>query len=323
VGAVERMSAPVIEGPVLILPGDADRDVWLDARRGGIGASDIAAVCGLSKYKGPWDVWSSKVFEQDDDGPSDAASWGLEVEDSICTWWARKNGHTLAPGGLFRHPAQDWMRATPDRFILDDHGHRLHCVDAKNANWRMRDEWEDIDSAPIEYIVQIQWQCAVTGLDGGWLVGAIAGHPPVGRWIPRDDDLIDELIRRGAAFWQLVLDKTPPPIDGSDIAARWLSQAYAASDPSKIAPLDDDVLDLIRKWVVADDDEKDAKKAKQTAENAMKEQLGMAEIGQIGARNVVTWKTQERAGYEVAPTTFRRFLIPAAVKKEFSRGNSK
>lgn len=316
------MSAPTIEEAVLVLPGDADRATWLDARRDGIGASDIAAVCGLSKYKGPWDVWSSKVNEVDDDEPSDAASWGLEVEDSICKWWARKEGRTLGPGGLYRHPVQSWMRATPDRFVLDALGRRLHCVDAKNANWRMRDEWEDLDSAPIEFIIQIQWQCAVTGLDGGWLVGAIAGHPPVGRWIPRDDELIDELIKRGAAMWQLVLDKTPPPVDGSDIAARWLAQTYMPSNPDLTVALDDDVIDLVRAWVGADDDEKDAKAAKQAAENAMQELLGHAEVGEIGNRKVVTWKTQERSGFTVAPTTFRRFFIPAAVKKEFRRGNA-
>lgn len=304
-----------------VLASTADRGVWLERRRAGIGASDIAAICGLSKYAGPWDVWSSKVDPVDDDGGNDAMSWGLELEESICTWWARKYGHTLAPGGLYQHPEHEWMLATPDRFTLTSAGGLLHVVDAKNTNWRMRDEWEDEDSAPAEFIVQLQWQMAVTGLGGGWLVGAVGGQPPVGRWVPRDDELIDDLIRRGAELWELVCTGTPPPVDGSDIAARWLAEAYMPSDPTKQVALDDDVTDLIAAWVHADEDEAAAKKAKQAAQNAMQELLGHAETGRLGARDVVTWKTQERAGYTVQPTSFRRFFIPAAVKKEHSRGN--
>ena len=37
------------------------RDAWLAARRSGIGGSDIAAICGLSPYQTPYDVWLDKL----------------------------------------------------------------------------------------------------------------------------------------------------------------------------------------------------------------------------------------------------------------------
>ena len=33
------------------------RQTWLEARRLGVGGSDVAAILGLSKYKSPYQLW--------------------------------------------------------------------------------------------------------------------------------------------------------------------------------------------------------------------------------------------------------------------------
>jgi hypothetical protein len=35
----------------------------------------------------------------------------------------------------------------------------------------------------------------------------------------------------------------------------------------------------------------------------------------------VTWKTVERAGYEVGPTTYRRFTVPKNIREEITHGD--
>ena len=51
---------------------DMNREEWLALRKKGIGGSDAAAVCGMSRYKGPLDVYLDKtnpVIEENDNEP--------------------------------------------------------------------------------------------------------------------------------------------------------------------------------------------------------------------------------------------------------------
>ena len=46
------------EQPAHVSP---ERRAWLEARRSGVGASEIAAILGLDPFRGPLDTWLSKV----------------------------------------------------------------------------------------------------------------------------------------------------------------------------------------------------------------------------------------------------------------------
>jgi len=303
---------------VRVLPANASEVDWLAARRSGIGASEIAAVAGLSRRRGPWDVWSSKVHGTEFES-TDAMRWGQFIEGRIVDWWARETDRYVGDGGLFRHDEHAWLIATPDAVVLGDRmtgieGPPRAVVDAKNAGWYMSGDWDD-DAAPVEYVCQITWQMLAVGVREGFLVAALGGKPPVERRFLLDDDLAAELIARGAAFWELVKAETPPPLDGSASAGKWLAARYpdAAEDAAELD--DDDVAHLVE-WQALDDRIADLKLAKAAVENAVKETLGAAAVGTYRGVDVVTWKTINRAGYWVRPTTFRKFHIPKKVKKE-------
>ena len=51
------MSKPIIIAKTTAI----NYDQWLGARRKGVGGSDSAAVCGLSCYSSPLDVWLQKT----------------------------------------------------------------------------------------------------------------------------------------------------------------------------------------------------------------------------------------------------------------------
>ena len=310
---------------IRLLPADAPDDHWLAARRRGIGASEIAAVAGLSRRRGPWDVWSSKVEGTEWEG-NDVSRWGQFIESRIVDWWARESGRWVGPGGLFRHPIHDWLIATPDAVTYEpgtdliggDVQSRVQAVvDAKNAGWYMAGDWDE-DGAPIDYVCQITWQMLAVGVTQGFLVAAIGGKPPVERSFDLDDDLAAELIARGAAFWELVESGTPPPLDGSPSATSWIKARYADADPDLMVDLDDDDVAHRGEVVAIDARIGDLKKAKAAVENAIKERLGKAIIGTYKGRDYVTWKQIERRGYTVAPTVYRKFFIPQAIEKELS-----
>ena len=58
---------------------DIDRIAFLEARKAGIGGSDIGAIMGLSKWKSPVDVWLDKTGRVEPDlEMSEAAYFGVE-----------------------------------------------------------------------------------------------------------------------------------------------------------------------------------------------------------------------------------------------------
>lgn len=310
-----------------VLPANATETDWLAARRSGIGASEIAAVAGLSRWRGPWDVWSSKVHGDEWDS-TDVMRWGQFIEGRIVDWWARETGRYVGEGGLFRHPEREWLIATPDAVVLGGLPtyptpdgpdpmwavrEPIAVVDAKNAGWYMAGEWDD-DAAPVEYVAQITWQMLAVGVNEGFLVAAIGGKPPVERHFTLDDDLAGELVARGAAFWQLVQTQTPPPLDGSRSAERWLAQRYPDAADEAVE-LDDDDVARLREYVDLDERIALLAVAQKAVANAVKERLGTAAVGLYKGHEYVTWKQVERAGYEVKPTKFRKFHIPKSIKK--------
>ena len=49
-----------------------EREDWLDWRRRGIGGSDVGAICGISKYKSPIDVYLDKIGQSEETEQSEA-----------------------------------------------------------------------------------------------------------------------------------------------------------------------------------------------------------------------------------------------------------
>lgn len=157
----------------------------LELRRGGVGASEIAVLVGLSRWSSPVAIWEAKVR-----GAAAAftypAELGLELEDPIARVWGRRNARELARVDTLVHPAMPYALATPDRAVFvpgADFAGRLverdgvkvleNCEGAerllqvKSTNWRMRRFWgePDTDQIPAEYLCQAHWEGAVAGLE--------------------------------------------------------------------------------------------------------------------------------------------------------------
>jgi putative phage-type endonuclease len=321
----------------LVLSNAAAQDDWLAARRLGIGASEIAACAGLSRRRGPWDVWSSKVNGTEFE-PSDEMRWGQWIEGRIIDWWARETGRRIGNGGLFRSAEHPWMLATPDAVVLEqvDAGpgpgayppgtgavrlvtdRACAVVDAKNAGWHTAADWED--GAPIEYIAQVTQQMLAVGVPRAYLVPAIGGKPPAEREFVLDEELAAGLIDAGSKLWQHVVDGTPPPLDGSASAKKWIAARYPDADPDNEAQLDAEDVRRLRDLIALHESMDSLKTMATHLENQIKERLGRSAVGVHGGVTYVTWKQINRAGYEVKPTSYRKFHIPAAIEKELGHG---
>lgn len=318
----------------LVLSSTADEQEWLAARRTGIGASEIAAVAGLSTRRGPFDVWQAKV----DGGelePTDEMLWGKWIERRIIDWWAARTGREVADGGLFRHPVHRWLMATPDAVVLQreaapaapagskvldaDIWATAATVDAKNAGHYNAVEWDE-DGAPVEYLAQITQQMLAVGVRTGFLVAAIGGRPPVERRVELDEDFARMLIAAGEQLWEHVQDGTAPPVDGSRAARKWLAARYPDADPDARLELSDEDVAALREKLSVDEQIARLQKISDQVENQIKAKLGKAATGTYGGKPYCTWKSIERKGYTVKAGRYRKFHIPAAVERELRHG---
>ena len=100
---------------------EAGRPAWHQARLHGLGASDTAAILGLSPWRTPKQVWAEKLqlVEPEDAGP--AAEAGLRLEPFLARWYQDRTGHRLRdPGGIHVHPEYPCLRASLDRILAWD-----------------------------------------------------------------------------------------------------------------------------------------------------------------------------------------------------------
>jgi len=293
------------------------REEWLERRKKGIGGSDAAAVAGESKWKSPYAVWLEKTGQMTPDEPGEAAYWGITLEELVAQEFAKRTGLKVQKvNNILRHPQYPWMLANIDRRIVGQKA-GLEC---KTTGEYSKDEWTD-DKVPTAYLLQCHHYMAVTGYKEWWIAVLVGGNKFHYKLIPRDEEIIEALIKIESDFWKLVETMTPPPIDGSESSSEILGKLYPEGDASRIDVYDDSLFNQL----------KEAQEAKKTAEaneeelkNKFKLLMGKSEIVFFDEKPVVTWKNQKENRLDttrlkaerpeiykayVNTKTIRRFLV--------------
>lgn len=176
-------------------------------RRLTLGASEISAVLGISKYGTALTVWQSKVVGATYDG-NEFTHWGQIVEDVVAREFERRLGQRVERIGPCQHPRLPFLRSSPDRAV-----HALRAlVQIKTAHHYAGGWGEPLtDQIPIGYVAQIQAELACAP----WAVGTYCvlqrnqtQHTYI---LPRDERIIQIVERKAGEFWRYVEDKEPPP----------------------------------------------------------------------------------------------------------------
>ncbi len=265
-----------------------DRTDWLEKRRHGIGASDIAAIIGISPWSTPLQIWVSKTMDETPEPePSEDMKWGVRMETAILDEFEFRQPQSadLTRGPLLRNIERPWMMATPDGWHPAE---PVSVVEAKKVDaW----SWDEI---PKHYQVQVQWQLAVTGAQQGFLVVLHRGRRLEIYPVIADPELQAELVEVGEWFWGLVESETPPPVTAEDNA--FLATLYPTHEekPVEIAP------EIAAEIRAAKDTMTMAKSRLELAEAKLKEIMGTADTAVVGQEVVATWKTQKASRVDVS-----------------------
>ncbi|WP_174351849.1 lambda-exonuclease family protein [Paenibacillus sp. JMULE4] len=284
-----------LQANVLVETEGLTHDQWLEYRRKGIGGSDIAGICGLSKWKRPIHVFLEKIGQAPPESQSEAAEWGTLLEPLIADKFARNHPEWAITEKkvIYSHPKYEWALGNLDRMIIcPDRGRGI--LEIKTASEYLKHEWDD-GNIPDYYFVQLQWYMFVCGLDWGYFATLIGGNKYREYEVYRDDELIGQLLRLASDLWyNHILPRTPPPFDGSDASTNLLNRLYPDASESSIK-LED--VGLIEKYLEKKQQIKDLEEEFSEVENLIKAILGNHEIGICGNYRV-KWENRSRTGVD-------------------------
>lgn len=167
-----------------ILIPTASEAEWLQARRQGITASEIAVVMGLSPWSSPYALYWRKLGQLPEQDDSDAMALGRYLEDYVADRFAGLHpGFSLgaqARWSLYAADDRPWQMATPDRLVWERDNSKfwpgggyqnlpdavLECkTDASYDGWGE----DGTDQIPVHYRCQVLWQCDVMGVQTGYV----------------------------------------------------------------------------------------------------------------------------------------------------------
>lgn len=345
-----------IEQTVGLLPAmDAATDA--EERRKGIGGSDVAVILGLHPYKTALDLWMQKRGLWEDQDESEAAAWGRIMEPVLAREYARRyeapvlrldeHGEEVVVGmehlrmpfsvapeasrllGTLSHPKHAWARGHVDGIGLSPLAAARQVVEFKTASEYLKGEWgeENTDHVPEHYLVQVQWYLMLTGLEVAH-VGALIGGNRFRRYvITRDGGLIELLLERAAAFWDLVVSGDAPPPEPGERGKQSLSRLYPRGEPVKEILADATFVALARALHAVRRQAKEIEEQKVTAENQVK--LLMADAGRLtlGPKSYISWtnnrdsrKTDWEAAFHALADAMQRLEIVEGEAAELQRG---
>ena len=280
---------------------------WLTVRRSAIGASEAPIILGVSPYKRPVQLFTEKLGLTEPEPQTEAQAWGLLHEPNIARRYADETGHALVdPGRYTLHRSKDvaWMVATLDRLILRAEGQPTPAVlELKCRKFAKPGAWED--EPPVDVLVQVQHQLAVTGYAWAAVAVLIAGSEFRRFVVPRHDEFIAKLLVAEHAFMEQMRTKTLPAIDASEKTREALRSLYPKEQPGLVVNLPGEAVEWDLERTEAMLQEKAAQERKRAAENRLLAALGEAETGVLPNGVSFTYKATERAGYTVAPSIVR------------------
>ena len=192
---------------------------WHQARKNGIGASEVAALFGFARFgKTAATVWASKQPNYKPEPYEEHQLMGFWLEPALLNLFTLRTGiECLANSDSMQHPSASWLFATPDGFAAD--GAPIDCKTANNYQ-----EWGDdgTDEIPTDYLIQMQTQIACAGASHGWLVVFLSLFDKRIYQIPANADMQAEIITVTGKQWtDWQAGKAPAPVNPTDCRMLW------------------------------------------------------------------------------------------------------
>lgn len=194
-------------------------EAWHELRRTGLGASDMAAVMGVSPYRTPYQLWAEKTGTVPPQVVGAAANRGVILEDAVAHYYEIERGVKLRKSnGIVRLKKHPRIMASLDRTIVGQPYGIVEVKTSASPRWSMY-------PVPPEVVVQVTTQMGIVGAQWCDVVALLGGLVFKIERVQFDPALWAEIQRAAMLFLEAVDTKTPPALEALDAAA------YAMATP--------------------------------------------------------------------------------------------
>ncbi|MER6515227.1 lambda-exonuclease family protein [Nonomuraea sp. NPDC001636] len=284
----------------LILSADADRDVWLQARRSGIGSSDVPAVLGLIKQNPPLKVYLDKLGHDVDDA-GEAAYWGTVNEEPVARRWAMQNRSVIRRVGLVSHVDHPHWMTTLDRIVtqcpLSEDEQAPCALEVKTRSAFKAAQWHA--GAPDDVLAQILWQIIVNGYEHMHFAVLIGGNEYHQGTVRRDayPDVMADISAAMDRFWEehVLAQVAPAPTGDGDALTGLFRRLHPSRSGAVDIDLNGEALDALLDYGMHQRAETAEKKAKTAAKARMIAALGDAQSALIGGERAYSLEPSNAA----------------------------
>lgn len=259
-----------------------------------IGASRAPAILGIDNYCTPYQAWEEiKGIDRDDDGRSEAAHWGIHMEEVVVT---RGYEHfvgkqTQRVNKTLRHPAFPYVTASLDRRVLPAADKKI--LQVKTRDRFVRDRWgaAGTDEVPEKEACQVMVEIAVAnqvfpqGVESSDVAVLFGGNTFQNFTIYRSQDC-DEIVEYLAAWWEKHIERgvAPDPTTTGDCERMW------KTGNGKHRDMTQDDKALLERFLAAEFLGKKADADKDAARIELMKVIGEDEALVANGKRVVTWR---------------------------------
>lgn len=302
------------------------KEDWLRFRLHGIGASEIATIMGLNKYKSSHQLFYEKVEQNIEEFENVSMFMGKYMEDSIAELWQYYENETGSAedaqlkmidnfnnkkivrkcrkiNSYLVNPEYPWLFASLDRLINKGDNGKEGALELKTISGYASDIW--IGGIPPQYLVQLQQQLLISDLDYGELCILKDGRYIEVFKFERTQEIIDNIIEVSKNFWDNVLqarsllaqglpfEHLEPAAETDNVTAyeAFMNEKYLAK-AAKAEPTQE-VLDHATDYTQCNNEINDIDKKKKYYAMLIKDHMREAELIDFGSQGKITWKVDK------------------------------
>ena len=191
-----------------------DRESWLAGRQNGLGASDAAAVVGLSPWATPLSLWKQKLGIESPPDLSDnaAVAAGVKMEPILRQFYISTHPQyelEYFPYDILYQEEKPFITATLDGELIESTGRR-GILEIKNVNISNKvalQKWTG-GTMPDYYFTQLIAQLNATGFQFARLFAALhfaSGDITLREFEVEREDVLDDMAwldKEETRFWQ-------------------------------------------------------------------------------------------------------------------------
>jgi putative phage-type endonuclease len=285
------------------------RAEWLEDRKKAIGASDAAAILGVSPFASEWDVFMEKTGRLEPWSGNEQTRLGQFFEPGVLDYAESRLG-ALVRGERILHPSLP-IASTLDGRVAENN----RPVEAKTTGLSgpLYGDWGDVgtDEVPEYYLVQVHTQLLCTKADLGYLFALLPGRGVVQFEIERSDKICDHLENVIGEWWDKhIIGGVEPSRDKAslEIVKRMKRTAAKSIDlGGELASLVEDRQAFKAQMKVFED-------AVASIDSRLLANLGDAEQATFPDGSGFTYLKQKRGAYSVEECEFRVLRIKKAKK---------